>query len=235
VTEIPILVEAFPRKKNDGILIVSDDYDIPVRVLPLDAPEMLGDSAQVLKLEREYNAVPRRERAGLMALLRLTQAIQTRKYSHLAAYVDLQLGVEVQRWLVHEKELRGALGYRDWKMPRKDVVKKEKIKIGKHLSRRVRHPLSEVSKELNGRLKIVRFVIWWSECERKLLPGLFCDDMTTALAAVLFSRIASTQGLTVCVRCGKEFVRIRKNQTHCTLRCGNAARKARQRAAQREA
>ena len=106
----------------------------------------------------------------------------------------LQTEVEIQRLLDHEKYPRAALGYRKWKMPSKDAMTKERIKIGKHLGQRVRHPLSEVSKELNGRLKNVRFVIWWSECERKLLPGLFCEDMTTALAAVLFSRIASTQG-----------------------------------------
>jgi hypothetical protein len=232
VTEIPILVEAIPREKNDGILIVPDDYDTPVRVLPLDAPEMLGDSARALNLEREYNVVPQRERAGLMALLRLTQAIQTRKYSHLDAYARLQTEVEIQRWLDHEKELRAALGQRNWKLPDRAKIDEEKIRSKMRLDRRIRYPLSEASKELNRRLRHVRFVIWWSKCERKLVPGLYCEDMTTALAAVLFSRIASSKGLTVCVRCGKRFVRIRKNQTHCSLRCGNAARKARQRAGQ---
>lgn len=138
--------------------------------------------------------------------------------------------MEIQRLLDHEKYLRATLGYRKWKKPSKDATKKEQIEIEKHLGRRVRHPLSEVSKALNGRLKNVRFVIRWSECERKLLPGLFCEDMTTALAAVLFSRIASTQGLTVCVRSGCEFVRVRRNQTHCTIRCGNADRQASRRA-----
>ena len=54
----------------------------PSRVLPLDAPEMIRDSARVVSLERDYNAVPRKERAGLMALLRLL----TRSHSNPQAF-----------------------------------------------------------------------------------------------------------------------------------------------------
>jgi hypothetical protein len=235
VTPIPVLIDAVPRERRDGQVVVHDDYDIAVRALPLDAPDMLLKTTAVQKLEREYNVVPEKKRAELMALLRLTQAIQTRKLVDLAAYVVLQSGADSQRWLAQERELRKTLGRGDknWPIPGKEKVAKYEDESVNRLIKRARHPISEVSRQLNRWLRRVRFVIWWSERETRLMPGLYCQDMATALAALLFSRVASTKGLAVCERCGKRFVRTRRGQRFHSGRCGDADRKARQRAKQK--
>jgi hypothetical protein len=235
VTDLPVLIDAVPENRRDGRVIVPDDYDIAVRVLPLDAPEMLSSMAATERLDNEFKTVPQRQRAGLLALLRLVQAIQTRSHKHLAAYSNIQSEIEIQRWLAKQKEFVAAFGPRRWRMPTNAQVETAKSEVAAQIRGRARFPISEVSRHLNRYLRRARFVIWWSEREQQLLPGLYCKDMATAMAALMFSRVASTKGRAVCGRCGKEFVRTRRTQTFCTLRCGNAARKARQRADQREA
>jgi hypothetical protein len=99
----------------------------------------------------------------------------------------------------------------------------------RNLFKRTRHPLSELSRELNEKARRARFVLWWVETEKRFAPGLYCDDIATALATALFSRVVSPQAVAICERCGNQFIRTKRPQRFCSLRCGNADRKARQR------
>jgi hypothetical protein len=101
------------------------------------------------------------------------------------------------------------------------------------LRQRMQYPLSELSAQLNRKMKNVRFVLWWVDKEKKFAPGLFCQDLSTAMAVSLVSHIASPRAVAVCERCGNQFIRTKTIQLFCSLRCGNAERKARQRAGKR--
>ena len=231
VTDLPVLVDAVPKEQAHGRVTVPGDYDIVVRVLPLDAPEMLASEAGIHQLKERFNVVTKtkRDRTQLLALLKLVQALQKRSLERLAAYEEIESEVETHEWLAKQKEFQNAFGRTQWRMPTKAQIKAERARTVANVRRRTRFPISEVSRRLNELLRNARFVIWWSERERQLRPGLYCEEMSTAIAALIFSRIASTKGRAVCAHCGREFVRGKRTQTFCTLRCGNAARKARQR------
>jgi hypothetical protein len=209
------------------------DYDIRVRVVaPGSVEDLLADAPRGSRA-RTYPTVRQTQRAGLFALLRLTQLIQTRQSKHRAAYVSLEFGEEVRRWIAEDAKLRDAFGANNWPRLNKERLADARKSVVKSLARRIRFPLSEVSRQLNGRLRKATFVVWWADRDKKLFPGIFCEEMETAFAAMLVSRVASPEGLAVCQRCGKRFVRKKRIQRYCTLRCGNAARKSRQRASGR--
>jgi hypothetical protein len=123
-------------------------------------------------------------------------------------------------------ELLRALG--ESKAKNGVVEKMEGLRAVKGLLRRTKYPLSELGRELNRGVKQARFVLW-VERESVFAPGLYCDNMTTALATALFSQVASPQSVAICERCGNHFTRTKRAQRFCSLRCGNADRKARQR------
>jgi hypothetical protein len=230
VTPIPVLIPAVPRDKRDGRLIQADDYDIAVQIVRLTNPVALLAENSGVGDATEYPMVGIRHRAGLFALLRLTQAVQTRDLADLKAYVRLQSADEFKRWRDSDAELRVAFGTKEWPRPKRKELEAAQEGIVKSLVRRIRFPILEVSHQLNTRLREAKFVIWWVERDKKFAPGIFCENMATAVAALLATSVASPEGLGACERCGAWFSRKKRIQRYCSLRCGNAARKVRQRA-----
>jgi len=230
VTAIPVLVPAVPHVKRDGTIYQTADYDIAVRILTLTDPEALLIENPKTSHDEEFQRVGRRQQVGLLALLRLTQAVQTRNPADLKAYLRLESADEISRWVDSQSKLRSALGARNWPKPKRKDVEAAQESIVRSVARRIRFPLSEIARQLNARLRQAKFVIWWVERERKFAPGIFCEDAATAFAALLVAHVASPEGLGVCERCGTRFSRKKRIQRYCSLRCGNAARKSRQRA-----
>jgi len=223
-----VLIKAVPYESRDGRVIVPDDYDIPVRIIaPSGFGEFLADRPRSGDTHR-LPAVPPRQRAALLALLRLTQAIQTRDRRSLRTFVKLQFAEEVRRGIEKDAEMSRALGANEWP-PGTWSLPDIRRHVAKSLRGRIRFPVSELGRLLNGRLRKARFVMWWVERDKKFAPGIFCEDMATAFAALLVARITSPEGLAVCERCGTQFVRKKQGQRFHDLKCGNAARKARQR------
>jgi CGNR zinc finger len=234
VTYIPALVDAIPREKQDGFVMQSHDYDLAVRVLPFDSLESLTSGKTMAALQREYNVVSEGARLQLIALLTLTQAIRTRDLAHLKTYLNLKVAEEMGGFKRQQEKLRKSLrGWPDLTMLReRDEIRRRRTAI----ATRIRHPLTELGRQLNEAVKKVRFVIWWNERKRSFEPGLYCENVATALAVLVFTRITSPRTLAVCQRagCGKRFIRTKQSQKYCSLRCGNAARKARERAKRKE-
>ena len=229
MTNIPVLVEAFPIEKREGRIIQSKDYDIPVRSVPLRALGIFEKKSSIAKLEREYGTVPESARLGLIALVELAQAIHARDIKSLSRYAQLKAVDETKKEELNLKSL----------MPEAFTLENKQARFAKKKSvvlRRVRTPMVEFGREIDERTRGARFVLWWNEGEERFEPGVYCENMATALAVLIFSRISSPRTLAVCPRqnCGRRFVRIKQNQQYCSLRCGNAARKARQRARQKK-
>lgn len=74
-------------------------------------------------------------------------------------------------------------------------------------------------------LSKTRFVIWWADLPKKLVPGLYCPDIVTALYASVLSTIGTPGGVGVCQRseCGAVFPRTRAKQLYCNHKCQVAA------------
>jgi hypothetical protein len=238
VTTLPVLVNAFPYEKRDGRIIGPGDDDIAVRILPLTAVEGIFDPKRGAEINREFNqafkTVSEEALNELKALVFLITAIQTRSRGQLREYVKRKAPMEAAR---AEKHMTEVLAQQSGGKPTL-AGESEKVKYLENavrsLFRRIRFPLSELSRQLNTQARHVQFVLWWVEKEERFAPGLYCDNMATALAAALFSRIESAKGMAVCQRCGNPFTRTKRAQRFCSLRCGNADRKARERAKHRK-
>jgi hypothetical protein len=82
---------------------------------------------------------------------------------------------------------------------------------------------SDLTRAFTDGLERSRFVVWWAEPEQKFAPGIYCDDLVTALFALVLSRIGQPGGLGVCRHCVQPFFRSRSKQRYCTYRCQTAA------------
>jgi hypothetical protein len=93
-------------------------------------------------------------------------------------------------------------------------------------------PLYELQRVMNRGIRRTRFVVWWSERDRRFAPGLLAQDAAGALAALVFASIGQPGGLGVCQRCREPFIRVRRGskQRYCSYRCQAAAGMARFRA-----
>ena len=88
-----------------------------------------------------------------------------------------------------------------------------------------------ITDRLNG-LGTLR--IWRDKRTDSLSLGVLADDFVWALHLLLLLNLANSESVAVCGRCRKRFTRTKTNQDFCSLRCGNSARKARQRLKEKE-
>ena len=84
---------------------------------------------------------------------------------------------------------------------------------------------------LTRALRRARLVLWWHDEQQRFLPAVYCPDVATALYVCALVRIIGGRALLVCPRCGKPFVQERSDQDYCSIRCREAHRVARWRAA----
>jgi hypothetical protein len=91
------------------------------------------------------------------------------------------------------------------------------------ISTEVKTAALALSEAFTAGLSKTRFVVWWTDVGRKLVPGLYCPDILTALYASVLSTIGTPGGLAVCQRCGEHFIRSRAKQLYCDHKCQVAA------------
>jgi hypothetical protein len=68
-----------------------------------------------------------------------------------------------------------------------------------------------------------RFVVWWSDAGKKLVPGLYCPDIVTALYALAMWSSGTAGGWAICQKCGNDYPRSRAKQRYCSHKCQVAA------------
>ena len=66
-------------------------------------------------------------------------------------------------------------------------------------------------------------MVWWSDAGKKLVPGLYCPDIVTALYALAMWSKGTAGGWAICQKCGEDFPRSRAKQLYCSHRCQVAA------------
>lgn len=194
--------------------------------------------------EKRYGHLAKSQWAGLKAAMALIQAMEKQDPRHLQDYVKFQASAEVSA----EEELVERLGNR-FKSPeahkpltamlatvrglRKKTWSEEWARLKERTAvRSERVAVSELLVQLNRWVRNARFVLYFDRSQKRPLPALYCPDAGTGLAAMIFNRVLTPRGLGVCRRpaCQKSFLRMRPGQQYCSLRCGNADRKARERA-----
>lgn len=80
-----------------------------------------------------------------------------------------------------------------------------------------------LSEAFTAGLSRTRFVVWWSDVGKKLVPGLYCPDIVTALYALAMWSSGTTGGWAICQRCKKDYPRSRAKQRYCSHKCQVAA------------
>jgi len=251
VTAIPVLLRgtrtAEKQWVKDGVVLggwtektgpEADDcrvYDLPVRMLPFNSLECLTNGKKLGRLKREYGQrLPEQAFLKLRALLSLTDALRSRNAELLRQYVQRQSVIDAKMWrsIAESMHAQSPEEFAPWSEKDRNwafYTSKERV------LKRLKRPYNVIGAEMTKLLRDVRFVLWWVDREGKFAPGLYCETLETALAALMVSRIQSSQALAVCQRkgCENTFIRMKRNQRFCSLRCGNAARKAKERSKKR--
>ncbi len=74
-----------------------------------------------------------------------------------------------------------------------------------------------------------RLIVWWSDLARRLVVGIFCQDVTTALYMLALVHVGEIGSLGTCKRCHELFFRIKPTKLYCSDRCQSADAMARMR------
>jgi hypothetical protein len=200
---LPVLVPATSRENTHGTVSF---HPWNVRRIGEDALKLLFEPGEhpASEIEKKYGALPQSDRDRLLRILALV-----------------------------ERLARG-----DWS----PIIEKEPVKVerspeeGKLVTKRIllrgvvtAAPFALLQK-INQGLERVRFVVWLAECEQKFAPGLYCDDLGSAVCALLLSNLGERGGLGACEFCGKTFFRSRRSQRYCGYKCQTAAGMRRYRA-----
>jgi hypothetical protein len=225
----PVLVSAYARR--DGLILPPEGMQIEAQILPLGAAEGIFDSKKRREYAQVYDKVSPDELAELQALALLSSAVSQRKLERMKTYTERMAPLEakraVERLVNDMKQWGGSVSGKQQEI--------ERARALHALRERVKFPWHELNWQLNEWLGKARVVLWLAlggkrKITERLSPGLYCENMAAALGALLFSRVASPQAVSICGRCGSPFIRTKRIQRFCSLRCGNADRKARERA-----
>ena len=86
-----------------------------------------------------------------------------------------------------------------------------------------------VSEAFTEGLSKTRFVAWWTDIGKKLVPGLYCPDIVTALYALAMWGYGTEGGWAICQKCNNDFARKHSKELYCSAKCQSAAGMSRHR------
>jgi hypothetical protein len=90
---------------------------------------------------------------------------------------------------------------------------------GLEINGKIVSPILTLMEAFTAGLSRARFVVWWSDDEGKLIPGLYCPDIVTGLYALAMWSSGNVGGWAICQRCRKGFMRRRARQLYCSQSC----------------
>lgn len=239
---LPILIPAASPKVADGLLFLDGEVAYG-RLLPDDILEVFEVENARHEFEKEYGHLANSQWSGIKAAMALMQAMEKPDPRHLKAYIGAQAFAEffAEEELVKKlsnlfqvPEARRHLTaiLKTVRELKKKTFSEEWANLKKRTGTGSRQVVvSELLWQLNRWVRRARFVMYFDRKQERPLPALYCPDPGIGLAAMIFNRVPTPRGLGVCQRpaCQKSFLRMRPRQKYCSLRCGNADRKARER------
>lgn len=234
--------------------------DIPfqdVRVIPKTCLAMFIDPKQRAHFQREYGPVGEGERKRLLYLIALAQAVREHKGApeQAAAAFDKAirklLGITPEMAARYDELWGGPDENSNWlTTPAKSTpaMTDEEGEKGYALEEQrdfwreheqifllsAKFPALELMKMLNHEIRSARLVMWWSIRDKKIMPGVYCRDLATALFALALVYSDKPTGLAACLRCGTMFSKHKGGHNYCSHSCQTAAAQMRYRARTRE-
>jgi len=196
--QLPVLIAASSGKADGFVSFKPWDYGRGgnVRRVSREILPALRDPARRHGLERQYGPIEEADWGRLLELLGLV-----------------------------ERLARG-----DWTPVQKDLGSTSRVehkgdtcKLEISFSGSVKTAVFALAEAFTEGLSKSRFVVWWAEREQKFAPGIYCEDITTALYALVLRAIGQPGGIGVCQHCGEPFPRSRSKQRYCLYRCQVAA------------
>jgi hypothetical protein len=235
-TLISVLISENSNAAADGIVYADEpsisEYEVserlhlpencPVRVVPAAALQaLLKQSQSFAAFEKRFGQVSKSQKANILALFSLIEEERTWDETKRQDFI---------RWTLTKRRAQ-----RDEAKVKRSPDEAERMAsiIADHDRASVerRGLLRTITDELNG-LGTLR--IWRDKRTDSLSIGVLADDFVAALRILLLLNLANSESAAVCGWCKKRFTRTKTNMDFCSLRCGNNARKARQRAKQKE-
>ena len=190
----------------------------PVLVVPPDALRALLErqTKKFRGYEKRFGDVDDRDRASLMALFNLMEAVRTGQERYEEQYLAF---LKARSKIIPLEDKVNLL----------DVLPLEakRLKDGGAV------------KMLSSAFKLVSLVtglmVWWNETTKTLEPGLHAGgSFSDALFALLYLSLQSSEGPAICCRCKKQYTRTKTTQIFCSAKCSANERKARQRGREKE-
>lgn len=213
VTEIPVLILCEDAERDGTANLAAPNASLRETLKALQPVRALRDGDP----DKFWRALPEEDRTRLKALIGLRQSLET----------DDQLSVEkrerVYRTIMPEL-LEAMPGMPD--STRGDFH----AGMGRLFAQRGKS-LNVLERLLTHALRSARLILWREEKGQRLLPAIYCPDTATALYVRALIRIAGSRALLICPNCGNPFLQPRPNQDYCSIRCREAHRVARWRAA----
>src|SRR6266851_3235732 len=207
---LPVLVNAYAR--IDGFIEMGSSID--AQILPGAAALWIFNPKKTREYREVYKKVGTSELTELKALALLVAAVGEKKHQWMKQYREymgpLESNLAVTRLV---KEMERWAGSGEISKEQEDLARAQALH---NLQKRSKFPWHEMNWRLNEWLRKARVVIWLrlpqGPAPGVLTPGLYCEDMAAALAALLFFRVASPQAITICRRCGTGFIRNKRVQ-----------------------
>jgi hypothetical protein len=233
---ISVLIPETSKATVDGIAyadepsiseyVLSERLHLPenctVRVVPVAALQaLLKESQSFAAFEKRFGQVSKSQKANILALFSLIEEERTWDETKRQDFI---------RWTLIKRRAQRA----EAKVKRsREEAEAMANTMADHDRASVdrRGLLRTITDELNG-LGTLR--IWRDKRTDSLSLGVLADDFVSALRILLLLNLANSESVAVCGWCKKRFTRTKTNMDFCSLRCGNNARKARQRAKQKE-
>ena len=193
------------------------EKDCAVKVVPPEALQaLLKLSKSFATYEKRFGQVSDRDRAEILALFSLIEEERTWDNAKREEYL---------KWtLIKRREERKEAKIR--RSPEQAVKMARILAEYDKASLEKRGRLRTITDNLNGR-EFLR--VWWDRKNETLSVGVLVRSFRDALTVLLLLNLGNPESVAVCARCHKRFTRTKTTQDFCSLRCGNAARKARQR------
>jgi hypothetical protein len=163
-----------------------------VRRVSPDALAALSDPAQRKRVEQQYGRIDEASRSQLLELLALAERLQAGDWTPIKKSVPPSSRAQ-QKGDVSRFEITGKFSFET--------------------------PVFALTKQFTKGLEKTQLVVWWAELPNKFAPGIYCENISTALFALALSAIGQPGGIGVCQHCGEAFPRTRARQRYCSARC----------------
>lgn len=213
VTTIPVLIACSSMEGDETVNLAPPQAMLKGTLVGLCPVRVLQDA----NLDREIRSLRSDDKERLLALIALRQALEG----------DDRLSVE-KREAAYRRVMHELLG----PLVGLQEAKQENFQASMaRLFAQRGKSLNVLERLLTHAVRNARLIIWRPKDEGRLLPAIHCPDVATALYVRALVRIAGGKALVVCPNCGNLFLQQRSDQDYCSIRCREAHRVARWRAA----